>query len=288
MSKGQRTRAAIVETALEQASAAGLEGLTIGALAERMKMSKSGVFAHFGSREDLQIAVLQAYEQSFVGDVLKASLPESRGLPRLVLLLRRWLARTEAEANRRGCIWISGASEYDDRPGAVRDELVRMIDGWRAELSRAIELAIGEGHLVAGTRADELIFNINGVILALHHDARLLRSPDAAAMACRSLDRLIDALRTDQAPPVTLAGSLATPSVTAAARPAVASSGMASARPSAGTAPPPAASVAGPDALASGAASVPAIPAVPASSASPSPTSSPALSPNTRQRPSAH
>ena len=241
MSKGQRTRAAIVDAALEQASAAGLEGLTIGALAERMKMSKSGVFAHFGSREDLQIAVLQAYEQRFVGDVLKAALPESRGLPRLVRLLRHWLARTEAEANRRGCIWISGASEYDDRPGAVRDELVRMIDGWRAELGRAIDLAISEGHLVAATRADELIFNINGVILALHHDARLLRSPDAAAMACRALDRLIDALRTDQAPPVSLAGSLtaaasavasATPSITAAGQASVASSGPGPALPS--------------------------------------------------------
>ena len=220
MSKGQRTRVAIVQAALEQASAAGLEGLTIGALAEKMKMSKSGVFAHFGSREDLQIAVLQAYEEAFIADVLKAAIPEPRGLPRLVMLLRRWLARTEAEANRRGCIWISGASEYDDRPGAVRDELVRMINGWRAELGRAIELAIVEGHLAADTRVGELIFNVNGVILALHHDARLLRSDDAAAMACRALDRLIDARRTEQAPAVSLATAMpssptgATPSIT--------------------------------------------------------------------------
>lgn len=210
MSKGQRTRVAIVHTALEQASAAGLEGLTIGALAEKMKMSKSGVFAHFGSREDLQIAVLQAFEESFIADVLKAAIPERRGLPRLVTLLRRWLARTEADANRRGCIWISGASEYDDRPGAVRDELVRMINGWRAELGRAIELAIAEGHLTADTDVAELIFNINGVILALHHDARLLRSADAPAMASRALDRLIDARRTGQAPAVSLATSAQT------------------------------------------------------------------------------
>ena len=204
MSKGQRTRVAIVEAALEQASASGLEGLTIGALAERMKMSKSGVFAHFGSREELQIAVLQAYEVRFIDDVLKAAIPAGRGLPRLVRLLRRWLDRTEAEAQR-GCIWISGASEYDDRPGAVRDALVRMIDGWRAELGRAIEQAVDAGHLVPDTGVDELVFNINGVVLALHHDARLLRSHDASSMAWRALDRLIDALRTEAAPPVSVA-----------------------------------------------------------------------------------
>ena len=210
MSKGQRTRVAIVHAALEQASAAGLEGLTIGALAEKMKMSKSGVFAHFGSREELQIAVLQAYEENFIADVLKVAIPERRGLPRLVMLLRRWLARTEAEANRRGCIWISGASEYDDRPGTVREELVRMINGWRAELERAIDLAVVEGHLAADTPVGELIFNINGVILALHHDARLLRSGDAAVMACRALDRLIDAHRTDETPAVSLATTMPT------------------------------------------------------------------------------
>lgn len=210
MSKGQRTRVAIVEAALEQSSATGLEGLTIGALAERMKMSKSGVFAHFGSREDLQIAVLRAYEERFIGDVLKAAIPANRGLPRLVTLLRHWLTRTEAEAQR-GCIWISGASEYDDRPGAVRDELVRMIHGWRRELGRAIEQAVAAGHLAPTTRVDELIFNFNGVILALHHDARLLRSHDAAAMACRALDRLIDPLRLDAAPAVSLSALATTP-----------------------------------------------------------------------------
>lgn len=223
MSKGRRTRVAIVEAALEQASANGLEGLTIGALAERMKMSKSGVFAHFGSREDLQIAVLRAYEERFIADVLKAAVPVARGLPRLVALLRHWLAQTEAEA-RYGCIWISGASEYDDRPGAVRDELVRMIDGWRRELGRAIEQAVAVGHLVPTTRVDELIFNVNGVILALHHDARLLRSPDASAMACRSLDHIIDALRTPAAPALGLVSSpsLANPGTPAiAANPAI-------------------------------------------------------------------
>ena len=108
--KGEQTRAAIVEAALELAARNGLEGLTIGALAERMQMSKSGVFAHFGSREDLQIAVLKAYERRFVDEVLVPGLKEKRGLPRLRAIFDRWLDRTAIEAAR-GCIWISGAAE---------------------------------------------------------------------------------------------------------------------------------------------------------------------------------
>ena len=135
MRKGEQTRASIVAAALELAARDGLEGLTIGALAERMQMSKSGVFAHFGSREDLQIAVLKEYERRFVQEVLVPGLKAPRGLARLRAILARWLDRTAIEAAS-GCIWISGATEYDDRPGAVREELVGTVRGWQRELSR--------------------------------------------------------------------------------------------------------------------------------------------------------
>lgn len=187
--KGQQTRLAIVESALELAARAGLEGLTIGLLAERMRMSKSGVFAHFGSREELQIAVLKAYEQRFIDAILKPSLRCPRGLPRLLAMLEAWLARTVIEAEL-GCLWISGASEYDDRPGPVRDELVAMVQGWQRELTRAIEQAIGEGHLRDGTDGQDLLFGLYGVILALHHDARLMRNADALPRARRTIGRL--------------------------------------------------------------------------------------------------
>jgi AcrR family transcriptional regulator len=190
MSKGQQTRVAIVEAALEQASRAGLEGLTIGALAEQMRMSKSGVFAHFGSREDLQIAVLKAYELRFIDEILKPALRESRGLPRLLAILNQWLDRTVIEAAL-GCIWISGASEYDDRPGAVREELVSMVKGWQFEISRAIRQAIEQGHLRPDTDIDDLVFGIYGVILVLHHDSRLMRSTEALPRARRAIDRLL-------------------------------------------------------------------------------------------------
>jgi len=192
MRKGEQTRSAIVAAAVELAARDGLEGLTIGALAERMHMSKSGVFAHFGSREDLQIAVLKAYEKRFVEDVLMPGLEAARGLPRLRAIAGHWLERTAIEAAS-GCVWISGATEYDDRPGPVRDELVGMVRSWQRELIRAIQQAIDTGELRTDTDPSELVFDLYGVILVLHHDARLLDSPDAQARARRALERLLAA-----------------------------------------------------------------------------------------------
>jgi AcrR family transcriptional regulator len=190
MRKGEQTRAAIVGAALELAARDGLEGLTIGALAERMNMSKSGVFAHFGSREDLQIAVLKEYERRFAHDILVPALKEKRGLPRLRAIFERWLDRTAIEAAS-GCIWVSGATEYDDRPGPVRDELVSMVRSWQRELSRATQQAIDAGDLRADASPADLVFDLYGVVLVLHHDARLLNSPDASQRAHRAFERVL-------------------------------------------------------------------------------------------------
>ena len=198
MRKGEQTRAAIVEAAVALAARSGLEGITIGSLAERTGMSKSGVFAHFGSREDLQIAVLKAYEKRFVDDVLRPALREPRGLPRLRTIFERWLDRTAYEAAH-GCIWISGAVEYDDRPGAVRDELVTMVNAWQRELVRAIRQAIDEGHLHAGCDPAQVVFELYGVILVLHHDRRLLDSAGSATRARAAFARLIDSLAVESA-----------------------------------------------------------------------------------------
>ena len=192
--KGEQTRAAIIEAALDLASRRGLEGLTIGPLAERMQMSKSGVFAHFGSREDLQIAVLKEYERRFVDDVLMPGLREPRGLPRLQAVFGRWLERTAVEATS-GCIYIAGATEYDDRPGAVREELVSMIRSWQREITRTIRQTVEQGDLPPDTDVEELVFQLYGVVLVLHHDARLLKSRDAVGRARRSFDRLIASYR---------------------------------------------------------------------------------------------
>ena len=182
MLKGRQTRAAILEAALALASRKGLEGLSIGALADVTQMSKSGVFAHFGSREELQISVVREYHAKFSEEVFEPALMAPRGLPRLRALFDRWLKRVSIEIDA-GCIYISGAVEFDDRPGPVRDALVDMVQAWQSALDRAIRIAIDEGHLRADTDRQQMLFEVHGLILALHHDARFLRHPGADARA---------------------------------------------------------------------------------------------------------
>jgi AcrR family transcriptional regulator len=188
--KGQQTRAAILDAALSLASQMGLEGLSIGALAELMQMSKSGVFAHFGSREELQISVIREYHTRFEEEVFFPAIREPRGLPRLKALFERWVRRVSVELDS-GCIYISGAVEFDDRPGPVRDALVSMVQTWHAALSRSIESAVAEGHLRPDSEPAQLLFELHGLILALHHDARFLRSPGTLDRARAGFERIL-------------------------------------------------------------------------------------------------
>ncbi len=188
--KGEMTRAAILDTALETASREGLEGLTIGSLADRMNMSKSGVFAHFGSREDLQIEVLRRYHHNFEQEVFYPSLKAARGLPRLQMMFVLWLKRVTIEIAS-GCIYISGAVEYDDRPGAIRDALVNMVQAWQAALQRAAAQAVELGHLRADVEPEQVVFEMYGLMLAVHHDARFIRKPGSAERAQAGFERLI-------------------------------------------------------------------------------------------------
>ena len=197
--KGQQTRAAILDAALGLASHMGLEGLSIGALAELMQMSKSGVFAHFGSREELQISVIREYHTRFEEEVFFPSIREPRGLPRLRALFERWVRRVSVELDS-GCIYISGAVEFDDRPGPVRDALVEMVRTWHTALERAISGAVEAGHLRADTDAQQMLFEVHGLILALHHDARFLRNDGVLDRARRGFERVIRDHETPAAP----------------------------------------------------------------------------------------
>jgi len=188
--KGRQTRAAILDAGLALASQIGLEGLSIGALAEVTGMSKSGVFAHFGSREELQISVVRQYHARFEEEVFVPALQSPRGLPRLRALFDRWLKRVSVEIDS-GCIYISGAVEFDDRPGPVRDALVTMVQTWQTALARAIRAAVAEGHLRADTDAAQLLFEVHGLILALHHDARFLRHAGAELRARAAFERVL-------------------------------------------------------------------------------------------------
>ena len=197
MRKGEQTRIAILDAALEMASRDGLEGLTIGSLADRMQMSKSGVFAHFGSREDLQVEVVREYHRRFERDVFFPSLAFDRGLPRLREMVFRWMEKRIQEEVSKGCIFISGAIEYDDRAASpVREQLVASVVSWRHALSRAIQQAKEEGHLRVDTDPQMMLFEVYSLTLGVHHDARFLRIPDAVSLGRAALEKLIVSYQT--------------------------------------------------------------------------------------------
>ncbi|MES2739436.1 MAG: TetR/AcrR family transcriptional regulator [Pseudomonadota bacterium] len=199
MRKGELTRAAILDVALELASREGLEGLTIGLLADKMNMSKSGVFAHFGSREDLQMEVLKLYHHRFEQEVFLPSMKEPRGILRLESMFARWIKRVSVEIAS-GCIYISGAVEYDDRPGPIREELVSMVKAWQGALLRCVNQSIACGDLKAGADAGQMVYEMYGLILALHHDARFLRSPGSVERTELGFRRLLDTYQHAQPP----------------------------------------------------------------------------------------
>jgi AcrR family transcriptional regulator len=196
--KGQQTKAAIVDAALGLASQIGLEGLSIGALAEITGMSKSGVFAHFGSREELQISVIREYHERFEQVVFYPALKAPRGLPRLQSLFDNWTTQTSAEIDS-GCIYISGAVEFDDRSGPVRDALVSTVTTWQTAVRRAVEQAQEEGHLTREADSMQVTFEIHGLILALHYEARFLKVPGAAERARQGFARILELYRTPTA-----------------------------------------------------------------------------------------
>lgn len=188
--KGQQTRAAILDAALALAQQVGLEGLSIGALAEVAGMSKSGVFAHFGSREELQISVIRAYHDRFSQEVFLPAIAQPRGLPRLQALFDLWMKYTSVEIDS-GCLYISGAVEFDDRPGPVREALVAMVQTWHASVRRAIVMARDEGHLRAQVDEEQMLFEMLGLILALHFEARFLRMPVALEHARAGFEQIL-------------------------------------------------------------------------------------------------
>ena len=190
LQKGLQTRASILDAALLLSAQKGLEGLSIGTLAEVTGMSKSGVFAHFGSREELQISVIREYHRRFEDEVFYPAIRQPRGVLRLRALFDRWIERVTVEIDS-GCIYISGAVEFDDRPGPVRDALADMVLAWQTALHRAIELAREVGELRADTDARQMAFEMHGLILALHHDARFLRVPGAIERARAGFEALL-------------------------------------------------------------------------------------------------
>ncbi len=173
------TLAAILDTALEMAASRGLESLTIGEVAKQLNLSKSGVFSRIGSREAMQRAVIEEYERRFLQDVFVPALREPRGLPRLNCIMRLWLQRVRDVEGARGCIFVAGAFEFDDREGPLRDLLLDGIRRWRTALKRTVIQAIDAGHLKPDTDPEQLLFEMGSLFVGLMHDARFLRDPRA-------------------------------------------------------------------------------------------------------------
>ena len=188
--KGDVTKATILSAALEVAEVSGLQGITIGVLADKINMSKSGVFAHFRARDDLLAAVVWEYHRRFEAIVFTPAMAQPKGLPRLRQLINGWLD-ISSTSEVTGSVFIAGAIEYDDQPGSVRDVLVQSVEVWRQALRRAIVESVQVGHLKESADPDVMLFQIYSYVLGVYHDWRLLHDEKSKDIAKQLIEEMI-------------------------------------------------------------------------------------------------
>ena len=193
MSKGAVTRNTILDHAVGLASRVGLEGLTIGTLADELELSKSGLFAHFHSKEALQIRVLEHAADSFVERVVRPALAQPRGLPRVRALFDHWIEWSHFASMPGGCLFVTAATELDDRPGPVRDRLRQLQSDWLGVIATSFRKGIDERHFRSDADPDQFAQDLYGVALAYHHAHRLLQDPKAEARARHAFEALLSA-----------------------------------------------------------------------------------------------
>jgi AcrR family transcriptional regulator len=191
MSKGEETRREIVDRALALASEVGLEGLSLGNLAADVKLSKSGLFAHFKSKEALQLEVLQRAIDRFIGEVVMPALAQPRGEPRVTTLFERYLAWIGSRERKGSCFFIALSQEYDDRPGPVRDLLVKSQRDWQRTIARAARIAVEEGHFRADLDTEQFAYELVGIGMAFQQLYKLLEHPKAAQRARTAFRALV-------------------------------------------------------------------------------------------------
>jgi AcrR family transcriptional regulator len=191
VSKGEQTRVRIVDRAWRLASRDGLSGLSLGKLAEELGLSKSGLFAHFGSKEELELEVLKAARAGFIEEVVRPALSAARGVPRLRKLFKHWTAWMSDPGRPGGCLFLAASAELDDGEGPLRDFLVNEQATLLATLSRAARIAVEERQLHAELDCDQFAFEMLGIAFAYHHCKRLLRDPEADQRARVAFDALL-------------------------------------------------------------------------------------------------
>ena len=188
MAKGEETRQAILARAFELATVVGVSSLSIGRLAEATGLSKSGLFAHFGSKEALEVAVVEEASRQFVQEVMVPALRQPRGEPRVRALFDRWLAWGDRPG---GCFFVGATAELDDRPGPPRDRLVQAQRDWIDALATAARIAVTEGHFAPALDPEQFAFELYGIMLAYHSFHRFVRDDHAPARARAAFERLV-------------------------------------------------------------------------------------------------
>ena len=194
MSKGEATKTSILDEALHVASKVGFEGLSIGQLADRTDMSKSGLFAHFRSKEQLQLQTLDHAAERFTDVVVRPTLKAPRGERRIRELFDRWLD-WEAETLAGGCVFAAASIEYDDQPGPMHDALVRQQRDWAEFVATVAGTAVSEGEFRSDLDAKQFAFTLQGLMSGFRHAGRLLRDPEALDRTRAAFEQLLDSSR---------------------------------------------------------------------------------------------
>ncbi len=191
MTKGEDTKQAILERASQLASRIGLETLTIGRLATEMGLSKSGLFSHFGSKEALEVQVLEFTAQDYRAKVVVPAFQMKPGLPRIQALFDNWLDWVTINTQEGGCLFVQAATELDDRPGMPRDYMEKWQQLWFETLAEAARRAINEGHLRADLDCDQFAFQFNAILFGYHNSQRMLKDPRAEGYARAAIAGLL-------------------------------------------------------------------------------------------------
>ena len=193
--KGARTKISILEHAVDLASLEGLQGLTIGRLADELGMSKSGLFAHFGSKEELQLAAIEAASRRFIDEIFTPAIREPRGYPRLLAICRSWLSYLRRRVFPGGCFFAAASFEFDGRPGVVRDTVRKLMDDWIGALEKAVRMAVEEGHLDPSVDPADLAFELNSLFFGANFAYYLRGEEQAIDRAERAVERRLLTLK---------------------------------------------------------------------------------------------
>ncbi len=203
-SKGIRTRESILRVAVDLASVEGLEGLTIGRLADELEMSKSGLFAHFGSKEELQLATIEMARQIFVEHIIRPALAGPEGIERLLKLCQGWLGHVEGKVFKGGCFFTAASLEFDGRSGPVRDAIADAMKAWLATLARAVDTAKKARHLKSSIDPEQFAFEIYSLAMGANWALQLLDYRNAMKKARENIQQRIRAAATPSCPPIKL------------------------------------------------------------------------------------